>query len=178
MSRIGKMPIDIPSGVKVAVANGSVNIEGPKGKLSYTPHNDIKVVVEGSKVVCSLVRDNRQSRATWGAARSHLNNMLEGVSKGWKRALEFNGVGYGAKVQGAKLVLTVGFSHDVEFEIPKSLKCVMNKNILEIDSADKEALGTFASKVRKVQPPEPYLGKGIKYTDEVIRRKAGKTGKK
>lgn len=178
MSRIGKMPIEIPSGVKIAVANGAVNVEGPLGKLQYSPHHDIKVVVEGSTLVFSLVRDNRQSRATWGSTRAHLNNMVKGVSKGWKRSLEFNGVGYGAKVQGPKLVLTVGFSHDVEFEIPKGIKCVMTKNVLDMESVDRESLGTFASKVRKVQPPEPYLGKGIKYTDEVVRRKAGKTGKK
>jgi len=100
------------------------------------------------------------------------------VSKGWKKSLEFNGVGFNAKVQGQKIVLAVGFSHDVTLDIPAGIKCAVQKNILDLESADREVLGTFAAKIRDVQPPEPYLGKGIKYVDERIRRKAGKTGKK
>lgn len=178
MSRIGKAAVEVPQGVKVAVSGGRVSIEGPKGKLAYEANRDLKVVVNGSVVGVELVKDTPQTRAMWGSARAHLNNMVLGVSKGWKRSLELNGVGYVAKLQGTKLVLAVGFSHDVEMPVPPSIKCVVTKNQIDMESADREALGTFAAKIRKVQPPEPYLGKGIKYSDEVIRRKAGKTGKK
>jgi large subunit ribosomal protein L6 len=119
-----------------------------------------------------------QARADYGTARATINNMVLGVSTGWKKTLELNGVGYAAKLQGQKLVLSVGFSHDVTMDVPTSIKCIVAKNSIDMESADREALGTFAAKVRQVQPPEPYLGKGIKYSDEKVRRKAGKTGKK
>ncbi len=178
MSRIGKAAITLPQGVKVAISGARVNVEGPRGKLHYDASRDLKVVLNGSVVSVELVKDTPESRAVWGSTRAHLNNMVLGVSTGWKRTLELNGVGYVAKVQGPKLVLAVGFSHDVEMVIPTSIKCVVTKNQLDMESVDREELGTFAAKIRKVQPPEPYLGKGIKYSDEVIRRKAGKTGKK
>lgn len=178
MSRIGKQPVAIPTGVKVTAADGLVKVEGPLGKLEGRYSSDVKVVCENSKVVVSLVKDDRQARASFGTARAHINNLIKGVTKGWKRSLELTGVGFVAKVQGAKLVLSVGFSHDVILDIPKSIKCVVTKTTIDMDSVDREELGTFASRVRKVQPPEPYLGKGIRYSDEVVRRKAGKTGKK
>lgn len=178
MSRIGKAPIQLPQGVKVSVSGAKVNVEGPKGKLHYDARSELKVVVDANLVKVELVKDTPEARAIWGATRAHLNNMVTGVSTGWKRGLELNGVGYVAKVQGPKLVLSVGFSHDVEMTIPQGVKCTVNKNQLEMEGVDREVLGTFAAKVRKVQPPEPYLGKGIKYVEETIRRKAGKTGKK
>lgn len=178
MSRIGKLPVAIPSGVKGAVAAGVVSVEGPKGKLAFTVRPGVAVEVVDGKFIVSMVGSDLQAKADYGTARATINNMVQGVSKGWKKVLELNGVGFNAKLQGQKLVLSVGFSHDVVMDIPVAVKCVVAKNSIEMESADREALGTFAAKVRQVQPPEPYLGKGIKYSDEKIRRKAGKTGKK
>lgn len=179
MSRIGKMPVELPSGVKASLANGIVNIEGPLGKLQFKPGEGVSANVEGSKivVVCANQAD-KQHNANYGTARAIINNMVLGVSKGWKRALELNGVGFVAKVGGQNLTLTVGYSHDVILPIPKVIKATVEKNRIDLESCDREALGTFAAKVRKVNPPEPYLGKGIKYVEETIRRKAGKAGKK
>lgn len=178
MSRIGKQPVTVPQGVKASVSGGVVFIEGPLGKLQYKPGNGVKVVSENGKVIVSRVSEDKQTKADFGTTRARINNMVSGVTKGWKRSLELSGVGYTAKIAGAKLTLAVGFSHDVEIEVPKIVKCVVNKNTIELESCDRELLGTLASKIRKVQPPEPYLGKGIKYTEETIRRKAGKAGKK
>jgi len=178
MSRIGKLPVALPSGVKGGVAGGVVSVEGPKGKLSYTIRPGIGVELVDGKFVVSITGTDLQARADYGTARATINNMVQGVSKGWKKVLELNGVGFNAKVQGQKIVLAVGFSHDVVLDIPTAVKCTVQKNTVELESADREILGTFAAKVRDVQPPEPYLGKGIKYAEEKIRRKAGKTGKK
>jgi large subunit ribosomal protein L6 len=178
MSRIGKLPVAVPQGVKGAVAGGVVSVEGPKGKLKFSIRPGVKVeLVDGSFVV-SLVGADSQAKADYGTARATINNMVKGVSAGWKKILELHGVGYTAKLQGKNLVLAVGFSHDVTMEIPDVIKCTVTKNQVELESCDREVLGMFAAKVRDVQPPEPYLGKGIKYSDEKIRRKAGKTGKK
>ena len=178
MSRIGKLPVALPSGVKGAIAGGIVSVEGPKGKLSYTIRPGIVVELSDGKFVVSMTGSDLQARADYGTARATINNMVKGVSTGWKKTLELNGVGFVAKLQGQKLVLSVGFSHDVTMEIPSAIKCTVQKSSIDMESADREILGTFAAKVRDVQPPEPYLGKGIKYSDEKIRRKAGKTGKK
>jgi large subunit ribosomal protein L6 len=178
MSRIGKLPVALPQGVKGAVASGVVSVEGPKGKLQFAVTHGVAVeVVEGSFVV-SLVGSDGQARANYGTVRATINNMVKGVSTGWKRSLELNGVGFTAKLQGPNLVLAVGFSHDVTMEVPAGIKCTVGKNLIELEASDRELLGTFAAKIRAVQPPEPYLGKGIKYSDEKVRRKAGKTGKK
>jgi len=178
MSRIGKLPVAIPSGVKGAVAGGIVSVEGPKGKLAYTIRPGVGVEVVDGKFVVSMIGTDLQAKADYGTARATINNMVKGVSTGWKKTLELNGVGFNAKLQGQKLVLAVGFSHDVTMDVPSAIKCNVQKNSIEMESADREILGTFAAKVRDVQPPEPYLGKGIKYSDEKVRRKAGKTGKK
>lgn len=179
MSRIGKLPVALPQGVKVAVSGEQVNIEGPKGKLSFQPARGVKVTVEAGKVVVSVASlEDRQLKADFGTARAKIHNMVEGVTKGWKRSLELNGVGYVAKIGGQDLTLSVGFSHDVVIKVPKEVKCVINKNVIELESADRDMVGQLAARIRKVQPPEPYLGKGIKYVEEKIRRKAGKTGKK
>ncbi len=179
MSRIGKLPVAIPSGVKAAVQNGVVEVEGPKGKLAFRASKRVKVAVDSGKIVVTpIVTDDAQSKADWGTARARILNMVEGVTKGFKKSLEMNGVGFGAKVQGQKLVLSCGFSHDVEIDMPPSVKCAVVKNVIDIESPDLELLGTFSAVVRRTQPPEPYLGKGIKYVGETIRRKAGKAGKK
>lgn len=177
MSRIGKLPINLPSGVKAAVANGQVNIEGPKGKLSYKILPMVTVAVEGNQILVKGDAKVIQASANWGSTRAHLNNMVQGVSKGWTKSLEMNGVGYGATMKSGNIVLSVGFSHEVSIPVPKSVNCKAEKTKIDLDSIDLEALGALAAKIRKVHPPEPYLGKGIKYSDETVRRKAGKTGK-
>ncbi|MBN8547809.1 MAG: 50S ribosomal protein L6 [Deltaproteobacteria bacterium] len=178
MSRIGKQPVTVPAGVKASVSNGVVHVEGPKGKLDYTLGAGVQAAIQDGKVVVSIVGSDNQTRANFGTARARINNMVEGVTKGWKRSLELFGVGYNAKIQGQALTLAVGFSHEVKMDLPKEVKCNVVKNTIELESADRELVGTVAARIRKVQPPEPYLGKGIKFTEEKVRRKAGKTGKK
>jgi large subunit ribosomal protein L6 len=178
MSRIGKLPVALPQGVKGSISGSVISVEGPKGKLSYSVRPGVKVEVADGKFVVSMTGSDAQSKADYGTTRATINNMVKGVSVGWKKSLELHGVGYTAKLQGKNLVLAVGFSHDVTMQIPDAVKCAVTKNVIDLESNDREILGTFAAKVRDVQPPEPYLGKGIKYSDETIRRKAGKTGKK
>jgi large subunit ribosomal protein L6 len=178
MSRVGKQPVTIPSGVKTALKDRSVRIEGPKGTLEHTYPSTVEVVSEKDQLIVKVKSDSRQARADYGTVRAHINNMVLGVTKGWKKALELNGVGFNAKLAGQTLTLAVGYSHDVKIEIPKAIKCTVGKTNIDLESADKELLGTLAANIRKTCPPEPYLGKGIKYSDETIRRKAGKTGKK
>jgi large subunit ribosomal protein L6 len=178
MSRIGKLPVALPQGVKGAVSGSVVSVEGPKGKLSFSVRPGVKVVLENGSFVVSMTGSDLQAKADYGTTRATINNMVKGVSAGWKKTLELNGVGYTAKLQGKNLVLAVGFSHDVTMQVPDVIKCTVSKSQVELESSDREILGMFAAKVRDVQPPEPYLGKGIKYSDEKVRRKAGKTGKK
>lgn len=183
MSRVGKQPVVLPNGVKASVQNGVVLVEGPKGKLSFAPSKEIGVTIKDGKIIVAPVVAHEgdippQIKANYGTARATLNNMVQGVTTPFKRVLELNGVGFTAKLQGQKLTLAVGFSHDVIIDVPKEIKCTVVKNTIELESADKQLVGTLAANIRKVQPPEPYLGKGIKYMEEKIRRKAGKTGKK
>jgi large subunit ribosomal protein L6 len=178
MSRIGKQPVAVPSGVTASIESGAVFVKGPKGQLRYTPGNGVKVVFEGGKLLVSADISDKQTKADYGSTRAHLNNMVKGVTEGWKRGLELNGVGFNAKLQGQTLVLSTGYSHEVKLEVPIEVKCVITKNLIELESHDKNLVGMLAARIRKVCPPEPYLGKGIKYTHETIRRKAGKTGKK
>jgi large subunit ribosomal protein L6 len=178
MSRIGKSPVQVPQGAKVSLQGNTIAVEGPKGSLSFKPGAGVTIKQEGANVIVSLEGEDRQSKSNWGTARATINNMCSGVVKGWKRSLEMNGVGFGAKMAGQNLTLTVGFSHDVVMELPKSIRCTVTKNVIELESADRQLVGMYAAKIRKVQPPEPYLGKGIKYAEEKIRRKAGKTAKK
>jgi large subunit ribosomal protein L6 len=178
MSRVGKLPVAVPAGVTVGIDGRVVNVSGPKGKLAYTIGSSVDVSQADGKIVVAIKGDTKQARANFGTTRAIISNMVKGVTQGWKRSLELNGVGFTAKVAGKKLVLTVGFSHDVELEIPAEIKCAVNKNLIELESPDKQSIGTFAAIVRGTQPPEPYLGKGIKYSEEKVRRKAGKTGKK
>lgn len=180
MSRLARKPVIVPSGVKVSLNAGLLSIEGPKGKLQNKIGSGVDVKVEGSQISFTKGGDDKVSRANLGTAKALVNNMVLGVTQGWKRSLELVGVGYKADVQGGKFLnLVLGFSHPVKFEIPKEIKLVVDKaTIINMESCDRQLLGNFAAKVRKVKPPEPYLGKGIKYSDEAVRRKAGKTGKK
>lgn len=172
MSRIGKKPVQIPSGVKVAVDGIQVNVEGPKGKLSMALPAGISAALEGASVSLKMVDDS--SKPNYGTSRALLANMVKGVSQGYTEVLEMNGVGYGATVTGSKLSVKVGFVHPVELELPAGVKCAVNKTIITLTGASKQDVGGFAAKVRGIAPAEPYLGKGIKYEGEKIRRKAGK----
>jgi large subunit ribosomal protein L6 len=177
MSRIGKQPIAIPSGVTVKAEGRSVSVKGPKGELRLEQRPEVDVAVESQRILVTRRGDERDRaiNAYWGMTRSLLQNMVKGVSTGYERKLEITGVGYTAKVEGTNLVLTLGFSHPVRVAIPKevSVTCPSQTQIV-ISGCDKRLVGQVAAKIRKLRPPEPYKGKGIKYDAEVVRRKAGK----
>ncbi|MGI6488464.1 MAG: 50S ribosomal protein L6 [Syntrophomonadaceae bacterium] len=177
MSRIGRKPIEIPPGVEAAVQATTVNVKGPGGALSLDILPGISVIVEDGCIVVERESDQKEHRALHGMTRSLLVNMVEGVSKGFEKKLELTGVGYRAQMQGQKLVLSVGYSHPVEIDPPAGIEIeVPAPNRIIIKGADKQAVGNLAANIRAVRPPEPYKGKGIKYENEVIRRKAGKAG--
>ena len=180
MSRIGKKPVVIPANVTVTIAEGNViTVKGPKGELTRAFHADMIFAQEGNVITVSRPTDEAQHRALHGLSRTLLNNMVEGVEKGFKKELEVNGVGYRCEKKGNQLVMRLGFSHEVIMEeIPGITIEVPSPNKIIINGADKQVVGQFAAEVRGKRPPEPYKGKGIKYTDEVIRRKVGKTGGK
>ncbi|MDZ4787116.1 MAG: 50S ribosomal protein L6 [bacterium] len=180
MSRVGKQPVEMPKGVQASITGNMVSIQGPKGKLEYQLGRGISVKVDGTKLhLSATVGEDAQIGANWGSARATINNMVFGVNTGWTRNLELQGVGYGATVAKNSLKLNVGYSHEVVMPIPQGVSCKIDKNIIVmLESADKQVLGNFASNIRKVRPPEPYLGKGIRIVGETVRRKAGKAGKK
>ncbi len=178
MSRIGKKPIAIPAGVEVKLDGNTVTVKGPKDTLTQTVHPNMEVKVEGTEILVTRPNDQKENRALHGLTRSLLANMVTGVTEGFTKELEINGVGYRAAMEGKTLVLTIGYSHLYKIESPYGLKCeVPAPNKIVISGADKQAVGQFAAEVRKQRPPEPYKGKGIKYADEHIRRKEGKAGK-
>ena len=179
MSRIGKKPIALPAGVTVDVCEGNVvTVKGPKGELTRTFHADMTFTQEGNVITVTRPSDEAQHRALHGLSRTLLNNMVEGVEKGFKKELEVNGVGYRCEKKGNQLVMRLGFSHEVIMEEIPGITIEVNGNKITIRGIDKQVVGQFAAEVRGKRPPEPYKGKGIKYTDEVIRRKVGKTGGK
>jgi large subunit ribosomal protein L6 len=180
MSRIGRLPVEIPQGVEFNVdAENLVTVKGPKGQLISKMHKDMLITIEDGKVIINRPSDEKLHRSLHGLTRSLVNNMVEGVSKGFEKTLDINGVGYRAAKQGSKLVLTMGYSHPVELVDPEGITTeVPAPNKIIIKGANKEVVGQHAANIRTVRPPEPYLGKGIKYSTEVIRRKEGKTGKK
>lgn len=179
MSRIGNKLINLPEGVTVSQNGNVITVKGPKGELSNTIDKNIEVVVEGSCVTVKRPNDTKLMKTVHGTARANINNMVVGVSKGFKKTLEIVGVGYRASLKGNKLVVEAGYSHDVELEIPQGIKVELPKNTqIVISGADKQVVGQFAAVVRGIREPEPYLGKGIHYSDEHIRRKEGKTAKK
>lgn len=178
MSRIGKKPISIPSGVTIDLKEDSLKVKGPKGELTLPLHPKVKVVKQESELIVDVGnKESKQEKALWGLFRSLINNMVVGVASGFTKVLEVNGVGYKAAVIGKKLVLNLGYSHPIELEIPPSMEVKVEKNVITIAGPDKQQVGQFAAVVRQQRPPEPYKGKGIKYQDEVIRRKAGKVVK-
>ena len=178
MSRIGKMPIDIPAGVDVTIDGSTVTVKGPKGELTRTVHKNITVEKDGAVITVTRPNDENLNKSLHGLTRTLIANMVEGVSKGYSKELEVNGVGYRAAKNGNELVLTVGFSHPVTFKENDDIKIeVPGPNKIIISGSDKQKVGQFAAEVREVRPPEPYKGKGIKYVDEYIRRKEGKAAK-
>jgi large subunit ribosomal protein L6 len=178
MSRVGKKPIEIPSGVTVTVNGNTVTVKGPKGELTRTFHPDMTITLEDNMIKVTRPSDEKHHRALHGTTRSLIANMVEGVSKGYEKALELVGVGYRAAKQGKKLVLNVGFSHPVEIEPEEGLEIeVPSQTKIVVKGADKQRVGELAAKIRAVRPPEPYKGKGIRYEGEVVRLKEGKTGK-
>jgi large subunit ribosomal protein L6 len=179
MSRIGRMPIAIPAGVTVEVAeNNKVTVKGPKGTLERVLAPEMNIAIEGEEVVVTRPNDLKRMKSLHGLTRTLINNMVVGVSTGYEKKLEVNGVGYKVSKQGNKIVLALGYSHPVEMEDPAGLESVVEGNTITVKGIDKEKVGQYAAEIRSKREPEPYKGKGIKYVDEVIRRKVGKTGKK
>ncbi len=179
MSRIGRMPIDVPAGVEIKLDGHKINVKGPKGELQRELHPDITVAVENNQILVTRPSDEKEHRSLHGLTRALVNNMVVGVTKGFEKKLELVGVGYRAAKQGNNLILTVGYSHPVEMDPGKDLNVeVPTPTRITISGTDKEKVGAFAANVRAVREPEPYKGKGIKYEGEIIKRKAGKAGVK
>jgi large subunit ribosomal protein L6 len=178
MSRIGKKPITLPQGVTVAVEGNNITVTGPKGTLDFNFNNEMTVNVEESVVTVVRPSETKTHRALHGTTRALINNMVQGVNEGFKKELRMVGVGYRAILQGTTLVISAGYSHPVEMEVPEGLTVEVPKNtLINVSGIDKQAVGEFAANIRGVRPPEPYLGKGIRYVDEHVRRKEGKTAK-
>ncbi len=179
MSRIGRLPVEIPAGVTVTVAEGNkVTVKGSKGTLERVLPAEMEIKVEDNHVVVSRPNDLKKMKSLHGLTRTLIHNMVIGVSQGYEKKLEVNGVGYRAAKSGKKLTLSLGYSHPVEITDPEGLESVVDGNIITVKGIDKEKVGQYAAEIREKRAPEPYKGKGIKYADEVIRRKVGKTGKK
>lgn len=179
MSRIGRMPVEIPAGVDIKINGQEVTVKGPKGTLVQVFHNNMTLEREGATIVVKRPNDEKENRALHGLTRALLNNMVTGVSNGFEKSLDVVGVGFRAQKQGKKLVLTLGFSHPVEMEEPAGITFdVPSQDKIIVRGVDKQLVGEMAAQIRKKRPPEPYKGKGVRYTGEVIIRKEGKTGKK
>lgn len=178
MSRIGKKPILVPEGVEVTIESNNVTVKGPKGSLEGTFNSDLTYTLDNNELVIERPSESKFHRSIHGTTRALINNMIVGVSDGFKKQLKMVGVGYRAQLQGKTLVINAGYSNPVEMEVPEGLTVEVPKNTdIAISGIDKQLVGEFAANVRKVRPPEPYLGKGIRYVDEHVRRKEGKTAK-
>lgn len=179
MSRIGRMPVVVPANVDVEIKGTHVRVKGPKGTLEHTFPSDIDISMDENVINVRRPSDERRHRAMHGTTRAIINNMVTGVSTGFEKTLEINGVGYRAELDGNNLILNVGYSHPVVIEPPEGVdfEIISQTRQIKVKGYDKQRVGEVAANIRKVRPPEPYLGKGIKYIDEKIRRKAGKTGK-
>ncbi len=178
MSRIGRKPITVPAGVDVTIDGSTVTVKGPKGTLSGTFNSNMSIELDAGVITVSRPNDEKENRALHGLTRTLISNMVEGVSTGFKKELEIVGVGYRAAMEGKSVVLTVGYSHTVKMDPPEGVTVeVPAPNKIVVSGSDKQVVGQFACEIRAVRPPEPYKGKGIKYVDEVVRRKEGKSGK-
>ncbi|HOZ53368.1 MAG TPA: 50S ribosomal protein L6 [bacterium] len=179
MSRLGKLPIKIPAGTQVSIDKGVVTVKGPKGELKQELHRLVKIENTPEEIIVKVKNENdKEERSLWGLFRALLNNMVVGVNSGYEKKLEIKGVGYKVAVVGNKINLNLGFSHPVEFPLPTGISALAEGNNLTISGIDKQLVGELAAQIRKMRKPEPYKGKGIKYSDEVIRRKAGKAAAK
>jgi large subunit ribosomal protein L6 len=179
MSRIGKKPVTLPKGVAVEIQGNTVAVKGPRGELRRTLHSEMQVAMADGQVTVARPSEEKRHKALHGLTRTLVQNMVEGVSKGFSKTLEIQGVGYKAEAKPYGVNLIVGYSHPVKYEAPKGIKIsVENNTVVKIEGADKEAVGQVAAELRSVRPPEPYKGKGIRYQGEQVRRKAGKTGAK
>jgi len=176
MSRVGRKLIPVPKGVNITVGKDQVTVKGPKGELKRPVPGGVTLKLNGQELTVERADDSHENRAKHGMLRAIVANMVKGVSEGFERKLEINGVGYRAEVAGQKLNMALGFSHPVVFELPKGISAKVDKNVVILAGIDREVLGETASKIRDIRPPEPYKGKGIKYVEETIRRKVGKTG--
>lgn len=176
MSRIGKLPITIPSGVEVTINDGLVKIRGPRGELSHAVHPLVTTEIEKSNILVKRMEDSKQGRSLHGLTRSLIANMVLGVTKGFSKTLEIQGVGYRAEVNGSNLTLALGYSHPIIFQAPPEIRLEVSQNRIVISGIDKQLVGQVASMIRSFKKPEPYKGKGIRYEGEQVRRKAGKTG--
>ncbi len=179
MSRIGKKPVAVPKGVTVAVNGQELSVKGPKGELKRTFHPEMKIALSGEQLTIARPSDEAKHKALHGLTRTLINNMVEGVAKGYSRVLEIQGVGYKAEAKPTGLQLALGFSHPVHYPAPAGIKFTVDNNtIVKIEGPDKEVVGQVASEIRSLRKPEPYKGKGVRYQGESVRRKAGKTGAK
>ncbi len=177
MSRIGKLPVDIPSGVEVNTEGSKIIFKCANVQKELDTKDNVFVKVENNQIIFSPKGDDRQNKAFWGTYRSISNNIIVGITKGFEKKLEINGVGYRAAVKGDVIELNLGFSHPINYKIPKDIAITVEKNIVAIKGNDKQKVGQVAADIRSFRPPEPYKGKGVKYVEETIIRKAGKTGK-
>lgn len=177
MSKIGQAPIEIPEGITLEVKEGVVKVTGPKGSLDFKLSRNVEVNVKDGKAQVSAKNNTRHTREMFGTTRAILANMVKGVKDGWSKTLELVGTGYRAELKGKTLSLTVGYSHPIEIEAPEGIEFKVEKLEITVEGADKHLVGEIAAKIRAVRPPEPYKGKGIKYKDEVVRRKPGKAAK-
>jgi len=179
MSRVGKKPIPIPDNTKILYKDKLITVQGDKGSLTRTLHPAVELQIEDRVVSVIIAQNDRRTRALQGLTRSLVANMITGVSKGFERVLEINGIGYRAEVSGKIIVLNLGYSHPINFDIPEGISVSVDKNnVMKLTGIDKEKLGHMAAAIRRLRPPEPYKGKGVKYAEERIQRKAGKTGTK
>jgi large subunit ribosomal protein L6 len=179
MSRIGRKPVVVPKGVTLQVEGNTVAVKGPRGELRRTLHEDMEIALKDNQFTVARPSDEKRHKALHGLTRTLVQNMVEGVSKGFSKSLEIQGVGYKAEAKPYGVNLIVGFSHPVKYEAPKGIKISVDNNVMvKIEGADKELVGQVAAELRQVRPPEPYKGKGIRYVGEQVRRKAGKTGAK
>lgn len=181
MSRVGKLPITIPSGVTVSYSNGTVTVKGKKGELTFTHHPRMTIAVEGDTITVSRPNDQKQNRSLHGTTRAIIGNMIQGVTEGFKKSLEVRGVGYRFSVSGNKLNLQLGFSHPIDFPIPEGITITAdedNKNLMHIEGYDKQLVGETAARIREYRKPEPYKGKGVRYHDEYVAIKQGKKAAK
>ena len=177
MSRIGKLPIDVPTGVTITVDSDVISVKGPKGELTVPHLSDVTVALEGTQAIVTRKDDERVAKAQHGLQRALLNNAVEGVTKGFEKKLEVNGVGFRVSGGGQAIEMSLGFSHPVKYEAPQGINLTVEKMNITVNGIDKQAVGQVAAEIRALKKPEPYKGKGIKYADEQILRKAGKAGK-